>query len=161
MTLTSMSRTGNAVRDMDYIQSRATTPMEDDPFHIHTSRSVERELMKEYGLISEQQYQDLPPPTDHTIYGLRRLAAAKADRKATKSQRLYHALGGGLALVVPMLIMAIVSSTICSLATTSIFVVVFSFVVALGSELKPQEILAVTAAYAAVLVVFVGTSLEV
>ena len=133
-----------------------------DLFHIHTSRSVERELLREYDLINEQQYFDLPPAPDHEypeLPGLRTMFENKEKRRADKLSKLYHALGGGIALVLPTVVMVLVPGKSCSLLTTSVCVIAFSFVVALGSKLKPQEILAVTAAYAAVLVVFVGTSL--
>jgi hypothetical protein len=67
---------------------------------------------------------------------------------------------GGLLLVVPMLIMANVPGKVSSLVTTCVALVIFSALIALFTELGPHEILATTAAYAAVLVVFVGTSMS-
>ena len=73
--------------------------------------------------------------------------------------RVGMALFGGTALVVPMLIMTLHPTELKSLLTTSIFV----FTVAIGlawymDETKAKDIMAATAAYAAVLVVFVGAS---
>jgi uncharacterized membrane protein YfcA len=88
------------------------------------------------------------------------------------------ALTGGLALIVPMLIMVLSPSKKTSLITTCIFVFVFATALALystiitylesysksrgdlfkGSRIQGKDILAATAAYAAVLVVFVGTN---
>lgn len=72
--------------------------------------------------------------------------------------RLAMALIGGFALIVPMLIMTLHDTRLTTLLTTSVFV----FAVAVGlawkmEDAKNQEIIAATAAYAAVLVVFVGT----
>ncbi|RSL69189.1 hypothetical protein CEP54_002457 [Fusarium duplospermum] len=72
--------------------------------------------------------------------------------------RLTMAIFGGAALVVPMLIMSLRPSKLTGLLTTSLFVV--GVAVALAWFMKdaaPKDILAATAAYAAVLVVFVGT----
>ncbi|KAH7275752.1 hypothetical protein B0J15DRAFT_540752 [Fusarium solani] len=72
--------------------------------------------------------------------------------------RLAMAIFGGAALVVPMLIMSLRPSKLTGLLTTSLFVV--GVAVALAWFMKdaaPKDILAATAAYAAVLVVFVGT----
>jgi VIT1/CCC1 family predicted Fe2+/Mn2+ transporter len=76
---------------------------------------------------------------------------------ATKA-RLIWSISGGLLLIVPMLIMALVRSQTASLITSSSAVLIFALAVAGISSAKPQELLAATAAYAAVLVVFVGTS---
>lgn len=88
------------------------------------------------------------------------------------------ALAGGTALIAPMLIMVLYPSRNTSLVVTCVFVFAFAVGLALystvityigarykplhdvvkGSNLQAKEILGATAAYAAVLVVFVGTS---
>ena len=65
---------------------------------------------------------------------------------------------GGAALVIPMLIMSIHQNQAKSLTTTSVAVVLFAIAMAVGIRATNSETLAATAAYAAVLVVFVGTS---
>ena len=65
---------------------------------------------------------------------------------------------GGAALVVPMLIMSIHSTQVKSLTTTSVAVVLFATAMAVGIRATNAETLAATAAYAAVLIVFVGSS---
>ena len=72
--------------------------------------------------------------------------------------RFIVAITGGLSLVVPMLIMRIHQSPNKSLITTSVAVVLFAGVVSVGFSASNAETLGITAAYAAVLVVFVGTS---
>ena len=76
--------------------------------------------------------------------------------------RFTMAFFGGVALVGPMLVMTLHKSRNTSLITTSISVLFFAMVVAyFARKASPQEVLAATAAYAAVLVVFVGTSSDV
>jgi VIT1/CCC1 family predicted Fe2+/Mn2+ transporter len=88
------------------------------------------------------------------------------------------AFRGGIALIAPMLIMVLHPSRNTSLIVTCVFVIAFALGLALystvityigarygtlkdivgESDLKAKETLGATAAYAAVLVVFVGTS---
>ncbi|CZR51287.1 uncharacterized protein PAC_01162 [Phialocephala subalpina] len=86
----------------------------------------------------------------------------KRDEKQEEKQkflgRLFMALFGGLALIIPMLIMTLHPGKVTSLTTTSVFVVAVA--VALSYFMKDaqsKDIVGATAAYAAVLVVFVGT----
>lgn len=75
------------------------------------------------------------------------------------SQRLFMAAFGGAALVAPMLIMTLHPTKVTNLVTVSAFVVVVAVLLAyVMTEATPQDIIGATAAYAAVLVVFVGTS---
>jgi VIT1/CCC1 family predicted Fe2+/Mn2+ transporter len=72
--------------------------------------------------------------------------------------RFLVAFTGGGFLLVPMLVMAIRPSTTKSLITTCVAVLLFATVVALGFNGKNVETMVSTATYAAVLVVFIGTS---
>lgn len=63
-------------------------------------------------------------------------------------------------MIVPVVIMAIVPSRLSSLVMTSAAMIVFAGLVTLGTDRGPNDVLATTAACAAVLVVFVGLSLE-
>jgi hypothetical protein len=65
---------------------------------------------------------------------------------------------GGLVLIGPMLIMANLQTKTASLVTTCIAMVSFAAGITFGTQLKPDQVLGATAAYAAVLVVSVGTS---
>jgi len=81
------------------------------------------------------------------------------EKKAQKAfySRLIMAVIGRFALVVPMLIMTLHSSKVTSLVTTSVFAlfVVISLAWFMDTA-EPKDIIGATAAYAAVLVVFVG-----
>jgi hypothetical protein len=82
-------------------------------------------------------------------------------RKQAFSERLWMGAFGGIALIGPMLLMSLHRDLKTSLITCSAATVLFAVVLAiLGKSLKGQEVLGATAAYAAVLVVFVGTSMS-
>ncbi|KAH8746001.1 hypothetical protein F5883DRAFT_586053 [Diaporthe sp. PMI_573] len=84
----------------------------------------------------------------------------RENMKALKS-RFVMALFGGVSLIVPMLIMALRPSLVVDLVTTSAATVSFAAVVTfLGTDASGKDVLASTAAYTAVLVVFVGASLQ-
>ena len=74
--------------------------------------------------------------------------------------RFIVAITGGLSLVIPMLIMTIPQGSTRSLVTTSVAVVLFAGIISVGFSASNGETLGITAAYAAVLVVFVGTSVQ-
>jgi hypothetical protein len=65
---------------------------------------------------------------------------------------------GGCSLIVPMLIMIFDQSLTKSLITTSVAVILFALVLSLVFETDNKDTITATATYAAVLVVFVGTS---
>lgn len=74
--------------------------------------------------------------------------------------RLRMALFGGVVVVAPMLIMTLHRTVLTTLLTTSLFVLAVGLVLAwFMVSAEPKDILTATAAYAAILVVFVGTSL--
>ena len=75
-----------------------------------------------------------------------------------RSVRLLVALIGGLFLVAPMIVMTINASQNKSLITVSVAVVLFALSLSFGVKVSNVETLVSTATYAAVLVVFVGTS---
>jgi hypothetical protein len=72
--------------------------------------------------------------------------------------RLIMALLGGVALIVPMLIMTLHQGKLTSLLTTSLFLLAVAALLAKFMDgAEPKDIIGASAAYAAVLVVFVGT----
>jgi hypothetical protein len=82
----------------------------------------------------------------------------RAERKAY-TERLIMGLFGGLALIGPMLIMVLKPSQTASLITVSVATIIFSLVLAkFATDSAAKDVLGATAAYAAVLVVFVGAS---
>jgi len=65
---------------------------------------------------------------------------------------------GGATLLVPMIIMSFATSRAAHLIVTCIFVLGFAFVFSISARATNQELLGATAAYAAVLVVYVGVA---
>jgi hypothetical protein len=75
--------------------------------------------------------------------------------------RLIVGLIGCVLLLVPMTIMAFLPDgniKLSSLIVTIVAVILFAMSIALGSKATSQEFLAATAAYTAVLIVFVGSA---
>lgn len=129
-----------------------------------SSRALERSILETTQLIPHHVLPKgpLPLPTDHGNIKFRFIGRNKANRAALHQNQLSRfamSALGGLLLLIPMLIMANVPGKTPSLITTCVALAGFSALVTLFTELGPHEILATTAAYAAVLVVFVGTSL--
>jgi len=93
-----------------------------------------------------------------------RVGYNKGDRPKTYSPfldalaRFIIAAGGGASLIIPMLIMSFDASRTKSLITVSVAVVLFALSLSLGFATDNKDTLTTTATYAAVLVVFVGTS---
>jgi hypothetical protein len=75
--------------------------------------------------------------------------------------RLLIAVVGGILLLAPMAVLIFVNSLGLTLGITFIFVLVFSVALSLVSKASNDQILAVTAAYGAILVVFVANILPV
>ncbi|OQO06594.1 hypothetical protein B0A48_08379 [Cryoendolithus antarcticus] len=160
-----MNRYCDAVRNLDYMRTCAQRGYEEDPFLMKSSRALERNILETTKLIPNHVLPvgPLPLPKDIDNPQLRDMGRNEANRAAYEKNRLtrFAMAGlGGLLLVVPMLIMANVPGKLASLVTTCVALLLFAGGVARFTELGGHEILGTTAAYAAVLVVFVGTSLS-
>ena len=117
-------------------------------------------------LISEQMSANLPESqgkyTNATLEG--ELGTFSQRTRLIKDRSLWAflrrfaaALFGGITLVGPMLLMVLHKDKATDLSTTSVAVFLFAIIVAYFSDAAPETIVSVVAAYAAVLVVFVGT----
>lgn len=135
-----------------------------DPFHSHYAffkhgekqiDPVRRALMRY--LPARLAYSDEERRQRSREYGEGK-PPLRVSRFVDRLVRFSVAITGGTFLVVPMLIMAVGPSQVKSLATVSVSVVVFALILSFGIRLTNVETLVSTATYAAVLVVFVGTS---
>ncbi|KAF2111549.1 hypothetical protein BDV96DRAFT_582376 [Lophiotrema nucula] len=88
------------------------------------------------------------------IGGTRRSNARKSKLRSLRG-RLATAALAAVFLVVPMWLMVLKHTKWTALISSTVFVLVFGWLMAVSLE-KPMEVLSATAAYAAVLVVFVG-----
>ncbi|KAK0710484.1 hypothetical protein B0T21DRAFT_376666 [Apiosordaria backusii] len=81
-------------------------------------------------------------------------------KKEAFTERLWMGAFGGVAVIRPMILMVLKPDRNTSLITVSVATAIFIIVLAYGAKgLAGKDVLAATAAYAAVLVVFVGTSM--
>lgn len=153
------------MRDLDFMKQCALRGYEEDPFLMQTSRALERMVLEAVELVPGHVLPagPLPRPRDADRPRLRDMGRNEANAAAYEKKRLLRfgwAACGGLLLIVPMLIMANVETRVATQATTCVAIVIFAALVSWFTELSTNEVLATTAAYAAVLVVFVGTSLS-
>lgn len=74
-------------------------------------------------------------------------------------RRFGMAIAAGMALIIPVIIMTLTEGLMASLVTTSLATIFFAIFLTWYSNANEKDIVGATAAYAAVLVVFVGTSL--
>jgi hypothetical protein len=86
------------------------------------------------------------------------MATMRAIPIADNIARFVIAIVGGSSLLVPVILMAFLTTRTSHLIITSVFTIVFAIAMSFISTASNQEVLGSTAAYAAVLVVFVGTS---
>jgi uncharacterized membrane protein len=134
-----------------------------DPFYLKSLKHLERLAMEEAGLLPHLLLPKGPllVARDHDSPQLPGTSRTVA-RKASESEQLWTRFGmasaGGLVLIGPMPIMANLQTKTASLITTCIAMGLFAADITFGTQLKPDQVLGATAAYAAVLVVFVGTS---
>ena len=112
-------------------------------FRLHLPRSLSYSAEEKHARKYEYESSQHPIEVSETV-----------DRLA----RFVVAFTGGAFLVVPMLVMVFAPSTTKSVSTVSAAVVLFAGAMAFGVRAGNVETLVATATYAAVLVVFVGTS---
>ncbi|KAL8832886.1 MAG: hypothetical protein Q9170_004688 [Blastenia crenularia] len=83
---------------------------------------------------------------------------ARVERKRGMKNRFIAAIVGGLSIIVPMLVMAIHPSQLKTLVTAGVAVLLLAVGLAWKSSAQVEVLLGTTAAYAAVIVVFVGVN---
>ena len=138
-------RIANFLRNLQYINAR------DDPAILLASNILQPESLKKKTGLKVSEYTGWNGYRHHEDTDRQ-----KFDRFV---RRLLTALFGGLALIAPMLIMRLHPTLLTQLLTTSLFILAFGCTLAWFLENADESfIAAASAAYAAVLVVFVGAS---
>lgn len=166
-----------AVRDWEFMVEHAAKTDGDiakDLFVLSSKKELSHRLMQDKGAIEKgwELYCMPEAPKGGETYlpgGQRRrvneekdqLRREEAKRKSVRArwERFGMGLFGGIALIAPMLLMVLHRDRTTALATTSASVILFAVAVAFLPLASPDLTIAVVAAYAAVLVVFVGASL--
>ena len=124
-----------------------------------------RPLFQAVGLAAEKDSSQEPPPVlpqgpEVLLWWEKGIKWKESQRKMAFIKRLYMGLFGGLSLIGPMLIMVLHSTKLTALLTTSLFIVFVAIALAyFMTDASAKDIMTGTAAYAAVLVVFVGVSI--
>ncbi|KAJ0114948.1 hypothetical protein J7T55_004691 [Diaporthe amygdali] len=161
-----------ATRNYDFMlikKAAAKSTGRQDAFRITSEERLGFILMKRAGLVPSQADLELlqgniDQETDWDSQGRRNILPGDSRGQLLEHmdlmafyQRASMGLLGGFALIVPMLIMVLKNDLLTTLIVTSASTVIFAGVLAIfGRELKGETVLASVAAYAAVLVVFIG-----
>lgn len=153
---------------MDKTAAAALDSKDNDPFVITTNTALGRELIRDMAKKLPDSWKQiwgdgayLEPAKDQShpsLPGHLRNQNITKERHRALVHRMGGAVVGGIALIGPMLLMVLKPLLIVRLVTVSGCVLISGFALALFSRANPREIMGIVAAYAAVLVVFVGTT---
>jgi hypothetical protein len=154
-----MTFSGDAVRDREYMRDCAKRDWKANPFMLHSTNIMESGLMdslKRKGVnpnaVITHSVDRKRPTLPGEPWDFRSSLRANWERNSM-------ALGGSLILVGPTILMVLVHSTLVRLLTVGISTALFAIANAqISTSRSPFELLSATAAYTAILVVFVGSS---
>jgi hypothetical protein len=110
-----------------------------------------KQMKGEYALEVE-----VPNYTGHGGYSY--VHDVKRDIRVAFWGRMLAAFLTGISLIVPMLFMKLYDNLVAQLVTASVCVLVLGIALSFVEEMQKKDVVTATAAYAAVLVVFVGTN---
>lgn len=127
-----------------------------DPFCISSERLLISQVMDRFGVHAEYDHYRYGTLNEHIGFD-QRTRVNRARQLKELSLRFGTSIIGGIALIAPMLIMVLHKDVVTDLVTTSVAVVVVSILLSIFSSATPERLLNTITAYAAVLVVFVGT----
>ena len=153
---------------------RECATRENDPFTVKTSRCLDAAIVREHltrirptldpddeELLDRHRSDSIfPLPKDSEkpeVLGGYRNTVNKQTKVKALVTRLAMAAIAWVFIVGPMLLMVLNNTQLTALLTTSVCVFAFGILMAKALD-KPFDVLSATAAYAAVLVVFVGTN---
>ncbi|KAJ2995587.1 hypothetical protein NUW58_g1228 [Xylaria curta] len=151
-----------AIQDYDYMTSRCKLPS--DPFYVTGERNIDSYVLHSLlgDAAKEIAGESVPVgaawgSTPEPIGGTRNDTTAKSESYERRRRVAIAAVAGSF-LVGPMWLMVLHNTLYTCLVSTTIFVTVFGLILALFLD-SPKEVMSGTAAYAAVLVVFVGLAM--
>ena len=155
-----------ALRDLKYMlempsKNANVAKFLQDLLYLNAGKSSDLAIMMDANLIKE--YAEKPRLNVSNYIGEGGRFHKQDTRQRSREDllnRIRMALFGGVVVVAPMLIMTLHRTLLTTLLTTSLFVLAVGLVLAWSMDsAEPKDILTATAAYAAILVVFVGTTL--
>ena len=146
-----------ALRDLGFMLENPSRDQRISDFltnQLYISTPKDKAIMVDTGFSKQHHRSDLDLKVpQYTGHGGKKQAVKEF------AKRLRMALFGGFSLITPMLIMTLHSTKVTQLVTTSVFVLIVGLILACYmKDAREKDIWVVTAAYAAVLVVFVGAS---
>ncbi|TGJ78408.1 hypothetical protein E0Z10_g10359 [Xylaria hypoxylon] len=134
-----------------------------DPFYVTGERNIDSYVLHSLLGNATKDITEEPMPVDapwenttEPIGGTRNEMTAKSE-SAKLRKRIAIAAVAGFFLMGPMWLMVLHKTLYTSLVSTTVFVTVFGIILACSLD-SPKEVMSGTAAYAAVLVVFVGVA---
>jgi hypothetical protein len=157
------------VRDLEFVRQHDYQSTEQRLSTFNVYREVETKL---YGLLYGEYWVPLPVEPDSRVNS-RKLSgnyepntlshsfhSADQHKKSLRNmiRRFIIAMLGGIAMVVPMLVMILYHTRITGIVTVSVATFLFAACVAVFSNVDGPQLLTAVATYAAVLVVFVGAN---
>ncbi|KAK0659462.1 hypothetical protein QBC41DRAFT_331484 [Cercophora samala] len=163
-----LSKYAKAIRNYEILSQEALDPFEmskTDRFFenvLATLGSPKQLQRRQARARAFQQLQGMTPKQVNSSFReLNRDFRIMTQKQEAFWERLWMGIFGGVAVIGPMILMVLKPDRNTSLITVSVATALFVLVLAIFAKgLAGKDVLAATAAYAAVLVVFVGTSLE-
>lgn len=139
------------------MRSTAYQDWRNNPFHLKSEREMELDLFSHLQSQGVQPEAYVLSDEDKHLPSLPGGEWDYVSASRIRRQRYALAVLGSVILVVPMLVMTFVPGRTASIATVVVCTMFFAVATAYFAPAKPPlELMAATAAYAAVLVVFVG-----
>lgn len=160
---------GGALRDWDLMEEKRAMDVEKDPFKLTTANALDKKLMEDARIldnlpqrwIDKMERSKLQKPSDSSspkLPGDSRARLISEREFEAVLKRFGMGLLGAVALLAPMILMVLHKDKLTTLLTVSVATLIFAFLIAVYSHKRPLELFSITAAYSAVLVVFVGSS---
>ena len=148
---------GIAIRDREFMRELALRDWDKNPFYLKSQREMERDLLEDLKAKGIHPNQMVSVEEARVLPHLPGGPWDSPSALRTRRERYALAILGGLILTVPMILMVLTRKTPVSLITVSVCTMLFAVATAYFSPtMLPLELLSATAAYTAVLVVFVG-----
>ncbi|TEA15160.1 hypothetical protein C8034_v002609 [Colletotrichum sidae] len=160
------------VRDYDYMVQKANEAKEllmFDPFTITSRNKLGGYLFKDTGALPSgvsiddgaiyRRDPEMGKVWVNSLPGVTSKEITETSNQALIWERLWMGLAGGVAIIAPVLVMVLRRDLLTRLLTLGVSVFIFTFVLAVAAaKMRGETVVGLVAAYAAVIVVFIGVS---